>query len=115
MAAREIIRRPSLCTKVEIWHPKYNTDHGEYEVWISKRKVSYATPIIIVEFTKAKHLLGQRFCVRRDVVERCLVGTNGKIPVYRVPMDRLVAWDTVDEIQRQVDTLFYTSDLRNKE
>lgn len=101
-----IIQKPHLCTKIPIWYPKYNTDHGDYEVWISVAKVNYASPVIIIEFTKAKHLQGQRFCVKRQDVERSPRGTNGKIPVYCVPWNRLEYWETPAEVKAIADSVF---------
>lgn len=101
-----IIAKPHLCTKVQIWNPKYNTDSGDWEVWISQRKVTYGSPVIIVEFTKAKHLIGQRFCVRRQDVERSEVGTNGRIPVYKLPFDKLEGYDLASEIRDLAINLF---------
>lgn len=100
-----IINKPHLCTVVEIWSPKYG-DVDEQEAWISQSKVRYASPIIVVKFTKAKHLIGQRFAVRRDIVERCEVTTNGKIPVYRVPLSKMERWETAAEVAELANTLF---------
>lgn len=88
-----------LLTRLPIWYPKYNTEDGEWEVWISAKKVRYSSSVIIIEFTKAKHLLGQRFCVRRQDVERSPIGTNGRIPIYKVPFDKLQGWQTSAEVR----------------
>lgn len=101
-----IISKPHLCTKIPIWYPKYNTDEGEWEVWLSKHKVGYASPIIIIEFTKAKHLKSQRFAVRRQDVERCEMTTNGKIPVYKVPFSKLEGYDTPQDVLQTVNNIF---------
>lgn len=101
-----IINKPHLCTTIPIWAPKYHTNSGEYEVWISQAKVRYASPVIIIKFTKAKHLLGQRFCVRRQDVERSPTGTNGKIGVYKVPFDKLEGYDTGQEVRDLVNNLW---------
>lgn len=101
-----IINRPHLCTKLPIFYPKYNTEHGEWEVWLSVNKVAYSSPIIIIEFTKAKHLKGQRFCVKRQEVERSPIGTNGKIAVYRVPFSKLEPWESAQEVRETANMLF---------
>lgn len=100
------ISKPHLCTKLPIWSPKYNTESGEYEAWLSVSKIGYASPIIIVEFTKAKHLLGQRFCIRKDVAMRCERGTNGKIPVYKVPFSKMDTWQTAREVADIANSLY---------
>lgn len=96
-----LINKPYLVTKLPIWSPKYHTDSGEWEVWIACKKVAYASPVIIVEFTKAKHLMSQRFAVRRQDVERCERGTNGRIEVYKVPFDLLEDWQTYEELFKE--------------
>jgi hypothetical protein len=101
-----IINRPHLCTKISIWYPKYVTASGDYEAWISKFKVRYASPVIIVEFIKAKHLQGQRFAVRRYDVERSPIGSNGRIPVYMVPFGKLEPYETPADVQNTVNQLF---------
>lgn len=101
-----IINKPYLCTKVEIWNPKYNTDSDDWEVWLSVRKMNYASSVVIIEFTKAKHLMGQRFCVRRQDVEHCEQGTNGKIPIFKVPFSKLESYETTSEIRNIALSLF---------
>jgi len=98
-----IIQKPHLCTTIEIWSPKYG-DVDEWEAWVSQFKVTHASPIIIIKFTKAKHLIGQRFAVRREIVERCEKTTNGKIPVYRVPLSKMEYWETPKEIHDIIDS-----------
>lgn len=101
-----IINKPHLCTKIEIWQPKYHSETGDWEVWIGKRKVGYASPVIIIQFTKAKHLMGQRFCIRRQDVEKCKEVSNGRIPCYAVPFDMLEGYDTAQEINDLVNNLW---------
>lgn len=94
-----ILHSPHLCTKIQIWQPKYHTEDSEdWEVWLSKNKVLHASPVILVEFTKAKHLKNQRFCVRRQDAERSPEGTNGRIPVYKVPFSKLGGWKSAKEV-----------------
>jgi hypothetical protein len=94
-----IIHKPHLCTKLEIWQPKYHTDSSKWEVWLHQSKVSHASSVIIVEFTKAKHLKGQRFCIARQKAEQAPVGTNGRVPVYKVPFDELEGYETAAEVR----------------
>lgn len=102
----QILHKPHLCTTLDIWMPKYNTESGDWEVWISQRKVAYSSPLIIINFVKAKHLQGQRFCVRRQDIERSPVGTNGKIPVYKVPFYKLDSWQTAQEVMEIAETVW---------
>lgn len=95
------INNPHLLTKLEIWAPRYSDAYvgdGERVVLLAKYKVAQSSPIILIEFTKAKHLLGQRFCVSRDDVLKCQVNNNGKIPCYAVPMSKLETWQTAAEV-----------------
>jgi len=92
-----IIQDPHLVTKLPIWAPKYNTSHGDYEVWMHKNKVDHATETIIVNFTKAKHLMGQRFAILRSKAQRYPVGTNGKAPMYKVTFSALEGWEKPSE------------------
>lgn len=100
------IRQPHLCTVLEIWWPKYHSDTGEWEFWPSKYKVHHASPTIIVKFTKAKHLIGQRFAIRRTDIEKTPIGTNRKIDVYRVPFSALEPYDTPADIINTANEIF---------
>ena len=100
------IKDPHLCTKMQIWQPKYNTSHGDYEVWLHKNKVDHATPIILIEFTKAKHLIGQRFAITREKAMRYPVGTNGKAPMYKVTFSVLDRWESASEVADIAKKLF---------
>lgn len=106
-----IIKSPHLCTTLDIWQPKYGTQSGGWEVWLSKFKIRYASPVIIIKFTKAKHLIGQRFAVRRQDVEQSPVGTNGKIQVYRVPFEKLEPYETPADIRNVVEEIFTQGEL----
>jgi hypothetical protein len=95
------INKPHLLTKLEIWSPRYSDKYsgtGEWTVLISKSKVYHASSLMLVYFSKAKHLKGQRFCITRDRVQRCPSTTNGKIPCFAVPMSMLDSWDTYQEV-----------------
>lgn len=96
-----VIHKLHLCTRIPIWNPKYSGDSaaGNWEVWISQSKVNFASPVVIIEFTKAKHLIGGRFCIRKQDIQRSPVGTNGKIPVYKVPFDKLESYETASELR----------------
>lgn len=92
-----IINKPYMHTKIQIWSPKYSSMHGIQEepvVLISKSKVDHATSPFIVEFTKAKHLMGQRFAIYRGKAQACPLSSNGKISCYEVPLSLLESWQT---------------------
>lgn len=102
-----IFNKPSLLTKLNIWAPKYSakyTDIKERVALLAVYKVDHASPWILVEFTKAKHLLGQRYCVKRSEVQACRVESNGSIPCYAVPMSKLEDWITVSEVEENINS-----------
>lgn len=103
-----IIARPSLCTKLVIWSPKYSTkweSEGEWVVLLAKYKVHRATPVIIVVFTKAKHLLEQRFAIRRKDVEKCPIVSNGQIDCYKVKMSQFEDWVSHKDVLQDVEAI----------
>lgn len=94
-----IFKRPDMLTHLEIWQPKYSTKHkdGEWRVLLACYKVDNASPWIIVDFSKAQHLKGQRYCIKRTAAQSYPRETNGKIQVYSVPFNKLEGWTTVKE------------------
>lgn len=67
---------------IEIWAPRYHDN----VVLIDVRKVSERN---IIMFTKAKHLLGQKFYVDKEDIVNSPIDTNGSIKCYAVPMTKL--------------------------
>lgn len=104
-----IIAKPHFCTKLDIWFPRYSdayTDTHERVALLAQYKVAMASPVIIVNFSKAKHLSGQRFCIKKNDVVRCAVDSNGKIPCYAVPMSMFEPWETAAEVYALANGLF---------
>lgn len=96
-----IINKPHLVTHMDVWTPRYKDkyrDYGEYVALLHKKKVDFATGVIIVTFTKAKHLQGQRFCIKRSDAMQHEVGTNGSADMYIIPMSHFEQWETAQEI-----------------
>lgn len=103
-----IISKPHLCTKMEVWMPKYNSksltrDYSEPVALLHQKKVDFATPIIIVTFPKAKHLAGQRFAIKKVYAQEHAVGTNGTAPMYEVPMSHFQAWESSAEVMKIIN------------
>lgn len=100
-----IFKNPSLLTHLDIWAPRYSDQYAEGErvALLAKYKVDNASPWIIIEFTKAKHLIGQRYCISRKDSQACKLDNNSKIPCYAVPMSKLENWDTVAEVNKKID------------
>lgn len=103
-----IVHKPHLLTKLPIWNPKYSSENG-WTVLLSKSKVHHASSVILIEFTKAKHLRGQRFCITRDEAQRSPVVTNGKIECYNVPFDSLQGWESAQEAREAAFAAFEDS------
>ena len=103
-----IFNKPYLLTKLDVWAPRYSDAYtGDDRVaLLACYKVDAGSPWILVDFTKAKHLLGQRYCIERSVAQSCKVDSNGKIPCYAVPMSKLEHWDTAEEVKRIAFDLF---------
>lgn len=101
-----LINKPHLCTKLEVWQPKYSAQYTDkYEEAVAllhKHKVDFGSPVIIVEFTKSKGLAGQRFAIRKQDAQQHEVGTNGKAPMYEIPMSHFQAWVKPEEINNIV-------------
>lgn len=103
------INKPHICTRLDIWFPRYSsayTDTGERVALLSKDKVDHATPVFIVNFTKAKHLLNQRFAITREDAMRFPIDSNGKIPCYAVPMSAFEHWESAAEVAAIANSIF---------
>jgi hypothetical protein len=98
-----IIHKPQTCTRLDVWTPRYHDKKdgkaGEWVALLAQYKVSSASPIIIVDFTKAKHLKGQRYAIKRSDVVSYPLDSNGKIPCYAVPMSAFDTWETAAEVR----------------
>ncbi len=68
---------------IEIWQPRFK----DKVVLIAKYKVGTHNRIT---FTRAKHLDGMQFYIAGPDVAQYPLDTNGKIPCYAVPMDKLM-------------------------
>lgn len=104
-----MIVKPYTCTKIEVWYPKYSTKYsdGEYVALLHTRKVQYATPVIVVEFTKAKHLKGQRFAIKKVDAMKHEIGDNGSAPMYIIPLSHFEPWETPAEVRAVAMEIFY--------
>jgi hypothetical protein len=71
-------------------------------VLISKYKVYHAVGgIIIIEFTKAKSLEGQRFAIRVSDAMKYPTETNGKIDCFVIPLTDLENWESRREFEER--------------
>lgn len=105
-----IINSPHLCTYIEVWAPLYHTKYrkyGEAVALVHRDKVYRSSAVIIINFTRAKHLSGQRFCILREDAMKHEIGTNGAEPdnMYIIPMSHLDGWQSgreISEIARSI-------------
>lgn len=94
---------------MDIWSPRYKDKHGDLAepvVLMARYKVDQASPWIIVDFTKARHLIGQRYCIKRSDAQSCPLDSNTKIPCFAVPLSKLENWDTAKEVKEIVEELW---------
>lgn len=104
------IDNPQQLTTFEVWSPKYSTKFGKEGEWcalIPVYKVDAATAVFIVKWTKAKHLLGLRHCIRKSQAQEHPV-TNvknkqgGITPMYTIPLSKFDTWITKTEEAQQI-------------
>lgn len=104
-----IINKPHHCTVLEIWTPRYSDaykEHGERVALLAQYKVDQSSPYIIIKFTKAKHLIGQRYAIRKVDAQACKIDSNGKIPCYAVPLSKLESWESGQEVIDKANNIF---------
>lgn len=106
-----IIKAPHLCTRLEVWTPKYNSQsltrhYDEPVALLHRRKVDFASGIIIVSFPKAKHLAGQRFAIRKQEAQRHAIGTNRVASMYEIPLSHFESWESSREVADTALSLF---------
>lgn len=103
-----MIHKPHLLTTLPIWAPRYSsayTETNERVALLADYKLRNASPVVLITFTKAEHLKGQRFCIRRDVALSYPLDSNGKIACRAVPMSALESWETPQETTAILDSL----------
>jgi hypothetical protein len=101
-----LIKNPAICTTLEIWQPRYSSlysDTQERVALLAVYKVEHASPIIIISFTKAAHLRGQRFAIKKSTVLKCPVDSNGSIPCFSVRMSLLEPWQSAAEVKEIIE------------
>lgn len=104
-----IIHKPHLCTKLDIWAPRYSSAYtatDERVALLAQYKVAQSSPVILVDFTKAKHLKGQRFCITRENAMHYPLDSNGKIPCYAIPMSAFDGWESAAEVHALAMAVF---------
>lgn len=104
-----ILKDPSKLTTLDIWAVRYKEQSkgtGEWEVLINDYHVdnAHASPVVIVTFSKAKHLQGQRYCIKRsDITSSPTEMHKSKqgrpIRRYVVPFSKLEGYDTAQEVK----------------
>lgn len=109
-----ILIKHHLCTVHPVWAPKYseqyNEKYGQHVVLLLKRRVDFGSAIQKVEFTKAKHLVGQRFAIRKSYVQKHDTGTNGAASVYIIPISHFEYWESAAEVAELVKLIKFEGD-----
>lgn len=103
-----IISKVHLLTKLIVFAPRYKDQYGklgEPVALLHQKKVDFASPVILVEF-KAKHLLGQRFCIKKAEAQKHVIGSNGVAPMYEIPMSHFDSWESAQEVLDLTKILF---------
>lgn len=101
-----VINKPHVCTKINIFQPKWSGKHSETKDWIVKLaeyKVRDASPIIIITFDYPTLKYG-RYAITRAKAMSYPIGTNGKIPTYEIPFSALESWDSAAEVRELIDS-----------
>ena len=98
----------TIYTTIDLWYPRYNdkyTATGERCFLPAVYKVKGGANIIVIKFSKAKHMAGLRFCMKRSDIMTYPIETNGTIDVYAVPESK---WEEVenDSIWRTINELW---------
>lgn len=111
MGTLMIVNKVHLCTKLEVWSPKYAgrwlEEYGEPVALVHKRKVDFGSPILIVDFPKAKSLAGQRFAIKKLDAQRHKVGTNGKADMYEIPLSHFEYWESSSEVLNIIEEIVW--------
>lgn len=109
-----VIRNAHLKKKKAVWAPKYSNKYeekyGEWVCLLNRRDVEqWPDKVILIEFTKAKHLQGLRFCIEREDAQNHDVGSNGAeaANMYEIPMSHLHRWITNEEDNERIRYTLY--------
>lgn len=108
-----IITKNTSYTVIPIWSPKYSTKYGEEQEWCllpAVYKVQQATNIIVCEITKAKHILGYRYCMTRKQAMTYPQVSNNSIMCYEIPMSHFENFETPEEIWQVIDSFGWFDD-----
>lgn len=97
-----ILKKTDHPSTMVIWFPRYSDAYKESQervALLAKYKVDSSQPHIIVEFSKAKHLIGQRYHIKRSEAMTYPLDNNGKIPCYAVPMSAFDYYEWASEVR----------------
>lgn len=104
-----VIHKPHLLTTLDIWSPRYSDKYGDTAEWVvlvADYKLQQASPVVLINFTKSKHLKGQRFAINRQEALGSPLDTNGKIACRAIPFSSLESWETAEEVRDLALSLF---------
>lgn len=104
-----IVTKRTLTTTIDLWYPRYNdkyTATGERCFLPACYKVRGGANVIIIEFSKAKHMLGLRFAMKRSDIMKYPEVSNGSISCYAVPESKWEPVETPEDIYKIIEELW---------
>ena len=102
-----IITKATPVTTIDLWFPRYYDKSRDNKEWVALPavyRVEDASNVIRIVFSRAKHLKGYEGYMRRSDMMKYPIGSNGKLPCYVVPMDKLERNET-PEILETIESL----------
>ena len=104
-----IITKRTPTTVIDLWFPRYSSKYTEAKDYVflpATYKVRQGERVIIIEFSKAKHMKGLKFCMLRDDIMKYPIQSNGRIPCYSVPQGKWKPVETPEDIKRILTNLW---------
>ena len=103
-----LITKRTPVTVIDLWFPKYSSKYDgtkERAFLPACYKVDNGAEVIIVKFSRAKHMQGLRFAMKRKDVMTYPRQNNGSIYCYAVPESKWEPVETPEDIHGVVENL----------
>lgn len=104
-----LVTKRTPYTLIDLWYPRYKNKwkpDGEKEYLPAVYRVVGGKEIIVIEFSKAKHLAGLRFAMKREDIMKYPQQSNGRIMCYAVPESKWEPVETANDIIKIVEELW---------
>lgn len=108
-------RELALMTRHEVFTPRYHdkrdSDEKEWVCLIPCYKIRGGSPLQLIDYTRAKHLIGLRYFIKRSEVEQCHVHQvkskqGNMVDMYEIPEHLWHTWETTEELHDTAMELF---------